>query len=334
MPLRLSVFLCLAVACSKTPVLAADAAETVPAPGKPIALPSQLVEDRFFVSPVSSDGQKLELFTDTGGGLFLMEETAQRLKLAMEELPSEESKTGKFTVVRLPGFQPGAGIPPVTGGEGMIPVAPAAKASRPPKELMGDGMLGQSWFAERVWTFDYPGGRLWWRAPGDVPGVDASHRVSLGFPVNRQGGRAANFPRIQVTVDGETLDLLFDTGATVLLTDAALQALGDGRPAARATSFITRSTFERWHQRHPDWRVIEDADKNLPGAALIEVPEVEVAGYKVGPVGFTTRPDKNFHEYMSRMMDKQVEGALGGSALHFFRVTVDYPNAVAAFEKP
>lgn len=33
-------------------------------------------------------------------------------------------------------------------------------------------------------------------------------------------------------------------------------------------------------------------------------------------------------------MDQQAEGALGGSALHFFRVTVDYPNAVAAFEKP
>jgi hypothetical protein len=34
------------------------------------------------------------------------------------------------------------------------------------------------------------------------------------------------------------------------------------------------------------------------------------------------------------LTDKQVEGALGGSALRYFRVTVDYPNAAAAFERP
>jgi hypothetical protein len=32
-------------------------------------------------------------------------------------------------------------------------------------------------------------------------------------------------------------------------------------------------------------------------------------------------------------MDEAVEGALGGSALHYLRVTVDYPGAVAAFER-
>ena len=54
----------------------------------------------------------------------------------------------------------------------------------------------------------------------------------------------------------------------------------------------------------------------------------------MGPVWFTRRPDPSFHQFMSQYMDKQVEGALGGSALKFFRVTVDYPNAVAAFERP
>jgi hypothetical protein len=53
----------------------------------------------------------------------------------------------------------------------------------------------------------------------------------------------------------------------------------------------------------------------------------------VGPVWFTRRPDRNFHEYISSMMDARVEGALGGSALHFFRVTVDYPGRVAVFQQ-
>jgi hypothetical protein len=38
--------------------------------------------------------------------------------------------------------------------------------------------------------------------------------------------------------------------------------------------------------------------------------------------------------YMSQWMDRRVEGALGGSALAFFRVTVDFPDAVAVFERP
>jgi hypothetical protein len=45
-----------------------------------------------------------------------------------------------------------------------------------------------------------------------------------------------NFPRIQAVIDGETIDLLFDTGANTRLSDAAMQAIHDGHPAHRATS--------------------------------------------------------------------------------------------------
>ena len=135
-------------------------------------------------------------------------------------------------------------------------------------------------------------------------------------------------------IDGQTINLLFDTGATVRLTDQALARLADGQPASRATSFISKTTFDRWHARHPDWKVIEHADANAGGEPLIEVPEVTVAGYTVGPVWFTRRADKNFHQWMSQWMDKEIDGALGGSALHYFRVTVNYPGAVAVFERP
>jgi hypothetical protein len=46
------------------------------------------------------------------------------------------------------------------------------------------------------------------------------------------------------------------------------------------------------------------------------------------------RPDRNFHEYMSQWTDRRIEGALGGSALRYFRVVVDYPNAIAIFDRP
>jgi len=169
-------------------------------------------------------------------------------------------------------------------------------------------------------------------ADGDLPKQKERHRVALGFQTKNSGTRATNYPRIQVLIDDETIDLLFDTGASTRLSSDALAALNDKRPADRATSFITASIFEKWRKRHPQWRVVERAEEGT-GQAMIEVPKISVAGYTVGSVWFTRRSDKNFHEYMSQWMDKKVEGALGGNALRQFRISIDYQRAVAVFEK-
>jgi hypothetical protein len=63
----------------------------------------------------------------------------------------------------------------------------------------------------------------------------------------------------------------------------------------------------------------------------IEVPDVVIAGWSAGPVWFTERPDTNFHDFMSSMMDKQVEGALGGNLFDHFVMTVDHAQAKAWF---
>lgn len=70
------------------------------------------------------------------------------------------------------------------------------------------------------------------------------------------------------------------------------------------------------------------------GADIIEVPSVELAGRRIGPVWFEKRKAGVFGDWMSRMMDRPIVGAPGGNALGFFRVTVDYPSAVAIFERP
>lgn len=115
-----------------------------------------------------------------------------------------------------------------------------------------------------------------------------------------------------------------------MLTPSALAQLGDGGPAQRATSMIADSVFQAWRRDHPDWRVIEQAQAGT-GSAMIEVPWVELAGWRVGPVWFTHRPDANFHEFMSSMMAARVEGALGGNALGHFTMTIDYPRSQAWF---
>src|SRR5690606_32623407 len=118
--------------------------------------------------------------------------------------------------------------------------------------------------------------------------------------------------------------------ATTMLTPAALGALDDSGPAERATSMITDDVFQAWRKAHPEWRVIEKAQAGT-GSDMIEVPEVGIAGVTVGPVWFTHRPNANFHAMMSSMMDRQVEGAMGGNAFRHFVMTVDYPGAVAYF---
>ena len=306
----------------------------------PVEIPSRYDEHRWFVTPAAKGGETLVFYTDSGGGWsMILAPVADRLGLPREKA-EVEGRT--METVAWQDLAPGSPIPgPIAAspGNGRLIVMPYEGEMRqmfPPGESgqpRETGFLGQYWFADRVWTFDYPGRRLLLRSPGDLPPHDPARRISLGFKTGPGGKRMSHFPRIPVKIDGETLDLLFDTGATTRLSPEALAALGDRRPADRAASFIAASVFARWRERHPSWRVVEKADQMMK-EAMIEVPQVEIGGSTVGPVWFTRRADKNFHEYMSSMMDRRIEGALGGSALQYLRVTVDYPNAVAVVEKP
>jgi hypothetical protein len=298
------------------------------------ALPVHYLADRFAVAPVTAGGDTLELYTDTGGGMnMLWAPTAQRLGLTGEamQLDGESAE-----LVSLPAFDASAGVP--------LPRAPAPIGARlaivprdstPPAR---DGFLGRHWFRDRIWVFDYPGRTLGLLSRSPDATVDEFHQVPLGFQRSRFGfgPRTTHFPRIRIGVDGDSLDLLFDTGAMVSLTDSAVATLasfGAAGPAERGASFIAQSVFDGWRRRHPDWRVVAGADRPrlMP---MIEVPLVQIGGYEVGPVWFTMRPDANFHDYMSQWMDRRIDGALGGSALRYFRVTVDYPRATARFERP
>jgi hypothetical protein len=292
-------------------------------------LPVEFVTDRFYVRPITEDGHEVRLYTDTGGGLFVTPATALRLGLQVETIGDGDERIGICD-------------PPTWRGDAAIPDLSADADPRPPDVrgklfvydapvgwLDADGLLGQVWFGGRCWTFDYLGGRL---AVDGVPPADADvdHVVTLGFPVGDDGRRSTHFPSIEASVDGVTSGFLFDTGAMVSLTDRALDAFG-GEARDRGTSFVVGSIFDRWRTRHPDWPVVEGADRNADSEPMIQVPAVTIAGHTVGPVWWTRRPDANFHDYMSSMMDRRVDGALGGSLFRYFTIHVDYPNARASF---
>ncbi|MDQ6691055.1 MAG: hypothetical protein M3Z18_11155 [Gemmatimonadota bacterium] len=317
--------------------LAASACVSQRGPGlgtEPSAIPTRYDEHRFYVTPVTTGGDTLAFILDSGiASDLLSTEVAARLRL-----PREPMVQGADTLwlAALPALSPAASIPapdPAGPLQGRFLVVPLAGQGLLIARAGDAGVIGSSWLGNRVWTFDYPGRRLLLYPIGARPLPLAAHQVALGFAADAVGRRTSGLPRITVQIDGDSLDMLFDTGATMNVSDSALAALADGRPSRRAGSFVVESVFERWRRHHPEWRVIEGAEVPT-GFAMIEVPQLEIGGYRVGPAWFTARRDRDYHRAMDHLMDRPVVGSLGGSALHFFAVTIDYPRAVASFARP
>ena len=124
--------------------------------------------------------------------------------------------------------------------------------------------------------------------------------------------------------------VLLDTGATTVLPTEAQKIIGG--PKLRAASMIVTEQITQWRKFHPDWPVIEHGQGGT-GSLMIRVPDIRIAGYQVGPVWFTSRPNDNFRKDMSSSMSGPVEGAIGGNALHSLKMTVDYVHGYAVFSR-
>lgn len=302
---------------------------------KPILLPADFVDNRIIVRPKTKSGIIINFLTDTGGGLVITPEGVKKANLHVykENIDDEEK-----VVVMWPEMLDEQWIPPLLGekGQGKLNLLDTSNGEgRFVQRLFQDdvnGLLGQAWFANRIWTFDYLQKRMLYHGALDLMKLNKHGYVELGFQKNQQGVRTNSFPRIRATIDGEVIDFLFDTGATLQLTEEGFNEINDHGSRIRGTSFISENVFNKWKSRHPEWRIIENAEQDT-GFPIIEVPEISVAGYLVGPVWFTYRHNASFHQFMSQWMDKKVEGALGGSALQYFKITIDYSQGLALFEQ-
>lgn len=294
-------------------------------------VPTVYEAGHFFATPETRDGHRLRLLVDTGGGggrgmYWIDQAAAQRLHLKTAACTVDGEQ---LPVADLPDYQAGRGLPPPGKGP-----CGAALLVSPQADNNYDGQLGAGYLPGRIWTFDYPAHRLTLEDDAWRPNL-AAHKTPLGFPHDTEGKLSSGFARITIRVDGQPLDMLLDTGASSYPTPTAARI--SGTPTVQGegvTSYITAGTLARWRKAHPDWRVVENADGNVAAHSLkriIEVPEVEIAGWSVGPMWFTERPDKAFHEYMAEMMDKPTEGAVGGNVFRHFVMTIDYPHEAAYF---
>jgi hypothetical protein len=193
-----------------------------------------------------------------------------------------------------------------------------------------DGMLGREWFAHKAWLFDYKN-QVLSHVESDFELAKPSEAVRLSFKKNSLGEHTDHLPRIEVVIDSDTLSFLFDTGGQAYLSEES-QAYFNC-PEKVATSFINSSTFEKWRNAHPDWKVIEGGDRSFGSKSdLIIVPQIKIGSRAAGPVAFAKREDFNFEIMSERFMDSEIVGAIGGNALSQLESFVlDYSNESLSF---
>lgn len=292
-------------------------------------LPTEFSNNRITLVPKLLDGTKLKFYSDTGGGFNAIARELQQ----QYAWPEIKKNTGKeeVTLTPMPKFQPDASIP-LAGlnnfMEGHLFVVPQAELRGLGPRL--NGFLGGRWHAEKIVRFDYPGKSM--SILDGIHELDTTgfNKVKLGFQKDHNNNYTMAFPRMEIEVSGRKHQMLFDTGATSILTEAAIkQTKNTGK--LFGTSFMAASVFDQWRVQNPDWLVVEKGEA-YSGSSLIRVPVISIAGQEVGPVWFTRREDNNFHDYMSSMMDEQIDGALGGSGLQYFEIVVDYPGERAYFK--
>lgn len=286
-------------------------------------LPSKFSNNLIYLTPQLNDQTRVTFFTDTGGGWNAI--SKQLSDKYQWPVTDRNTENGIIQVTDMPNFDASASVPKAglnNWWAGKMQVVPKNDLSH---HNDVDGVLGGRWHAEKIIDFNYPRKSI--SVLSAVPDISDFSELHLGFQKNQHGQYTMAFPRIEITISGQKLPMLLDTGASAWPSDGAMQAIGlPGRQIA--TSFIVASIFDHWALSHPDWLTIDNAC-TLSKQSMIRVPEISIGAEIIGPVWFTRRPDKSFHQYMSSMMDKRIEGALGGSALQHIRLVVDYHKELA-----
>ncbi len=289
-------------------------------------LPSKFQGNLIYLTPKLKDGTPLQIFTDTGGGWnAISKELSEKYKWPIYEKQGDKSL---IYVTDMPEFSNDASIPPSglnNWWQGKLQVVPNMELS---KSGDIDGFFGGRWHAEKIIDFNYPSKAI--SNLEILPNTSKFTKVDIGFQKNSEGKYTTAFPSIDIEVDGQVIPMLFDTGASAWPSEQAKEHLGQNGTRV-ATSFIVSSIFDKWAAKHPEWVVIDNAC-TMSKSPMIKVPKIKLGDRLVGPVWFTKRANHNFHNFMSSMMDRRIDGALGGSALQYVRIIVDYPNEAAYVE--
>lgn len=170
-----------------------------------------------------------------------------------------------------------------------------------------EGLMPSSLLKKYHVIFDYPANEFTLARPGSIK--PAGERFSA--PNGSTG-----FPRIEITVGGETHGYLLDTGATYTM--------------------ISQETMTSWSAAHKGWPHGTGATgaANMFGgdlennAMMMRFPNAQWGPFQLDNFAAVSRPNGTFETNMSRLMSAPIVGAIGGNVLKLFRIEIDYANGV------
>jgi hypothetical protein len=319
---------------------------TLPYGGAATLIPSHFIEgERFYLRMPVLNGDTVLAYCDTGGGLSMLVQSERNKAIVNRASFGIFNGLLPMKYILFSELVPDSNFPsphPLRNRSLRNPfslitnpylaVPPLDRELKAGLEAMPEmgAFMGQDFFMYKSWTFDYPGQQIWVNTPLNHAQMALPNVQKIGLKKNLNQESIFGHASMNMIVDGDSIDVLFDTGATSLLTEAGKKQFATSKKTI-GSSFIAASIFQKWKEKHPDWKYYPAAEWL---GDMIEVPVIEIGGYQVGPVLFSKRQDEVWSEGMINTMDKVVQGAIGGSALKFFKVTVDYNSDLIKFERP
>lgn len=313
---------------------------------KPTTVPSQFIDSaRFYIKIPIINGDTILAFGDTGGGnSMIFSSTIDKKSLrsnlktgiikgimpvkyiSFRDLVSNDNFPVPYPMrnlnIRRPFtrvVEPYLVIPPMDNEIKLITGSMSEM----------DAFFGQNFFMGKAWTIDYINQSILMNTPLAESDTSNPNVQKIGFKKNNNHENIFGHPSMFIELDGEIIYVLFDTGASIFLSEEGKKELNT-KEKSMAGSFIAASIFDKWRREHPEWKYFPKADLDQD---LIEVPLIKIGNNSVGPVLFAKRPDENWSEGMIHSMDKVVKGAIGGSGLKYLKVTIDYNSELIKFEK-
>lgn len=278
-----------------------------------IGIASSFVGNAVYLMPSSAE-PALKLRLDTGGYDLVSGDVARRVHLKEGTV---HLSSGDRSTFELP--QPSA-----LSADALLQARPGALESTFVEPV--DGTLSLGRFAAQTLTVDFPHKTVALGEPhpaGDRITMD----VGLG-PRPASGLVPSAYALVPVTIDGERIMMLLDTGTDVAI-DAAERNRFDDAAATRSLPLIPTALFDRLHARHAKWTVLTGAARMAETKApvkLLRIPEFTIGTHRAPPTWFAVREDAQTYTNLTRMFSKKVEGDLGGEALRAWRVTIDVPH--------
>jgi len=274
---------------------------------------SSFVGNAVFLVP-SNGEPALKLRLDTGGYDVISSAAARRLHL---KEGTAHLASGERSTFELP-------QPSKLSSDALLQARAGALESTFVEPV--DGTLSFGRFAAQTITIDFPNKTV--TLDESHPGGD---RVTMTVGLGSRpapGLVPSAFALVPVTIDGERIMMLLDTGTDVAI-DAANRKSFDDAAATRSLPLITTDLFERLHARHAGWSVLAGAARMAEAkgpVTLLRVPELRIGTHRAPPTWFAVREDAETYTNLTRMFGTKVEGDLGGEALRAWRVTIDVPH--------